>query len=136
MSNFLTISQVISKLREHYSFSSDRKLAKHLGVAESSLNTWKTRNHWNDTNLQAIFAMCVDIDIDALIRGHEYIAKNHDEERDIDISVYKELLTERDKKIQKLMKENALLRREVNRLAAEKQGYAGYSNPENKAAEP
>lgn len=121
MSNLVHIPQAISALREHYSFGSDTALAKYLGVAISTLNSWKKRDGWNANNLSIISSKCVDVNLDALLRGEEYIGK--DKKGDTKKHPTEDTLREMQGKIKAMEDEIELLRKEVNRLATEKMGF-------------
>jgi len=136
LSKLISITQAINTLREHYSFKSDTLLAKYLGISTTTLNSWKKRGHWNENNLTKISSKCVDINLDSLLRGVEYVGKNTDEEKVLNEEVLEKMLFESQENNKKLLRENLLLRKEVNRLVKDSLGYKEGTADENLAAEP
>jgi len=65
-------TEIINKLKAHYDIKSDAKFAEYLGIATTTLSSWKCRN---SLDYDLIYAKCVDIDANWLLSGHGEIVK-------------------------------------------------------------
>lgn len=61
--------RIISGIKEYYSFDSDADFARFLGISPTTLSSWQSRN---TLNWDTIFAKCVDLDFDLLIRERKF----------------------------------------------------------------
>lgn len=62
--NLQNATHIIAKLKSYYGFSNDKELAEFLGIANSTLASWKSRD---SLDWQLLFAKCEDISKEWLI---------------------------------------------------------------------
>jgi len=57
---------ILNAIKEFYNFRFDKDFAKFLGIGQTALSSWYSRNA---INWEIIFTKCVDINFDELIRN-------------------------------------------------------------------
>ena len=65
---------ILERLREYYGYKTQKELAEKLGVNQSTLTMWKTRN---SIDWDVVFTKCEDIDFHWLITGEKKYAENN-----------------------------------------------------------
>lgn len=104
---------ILNEIKEYYSFKSDVEFAKFLGIATTTLSSWYARK---TLNWDTLFAKCVDINFEILIR----------EGRVISNKIKKPELIDHNKNalemIRDLAAENALLKDKLQRIKSNNYG--------------
>jgi len=77
------VKKILSRLKEVYNLRYDSELANLLGVKQSTLSTWKSRNN---IDYDLIFAFCENINIDWLLTGEGEKYKKKDKDKDGEIT--------------------------------------------------
>ena len=95
--------QVLNTIKEYYKFKTDYEFAEYLGIRPTTLSSWYGRN---TLNWDTIFAKCVEMDYNLLIKGLTMQTKTHP-------PVYDKSALEM---IRDLSAENAMLKRDLDEL--------------------
>jgi hypothetical protein len=66
MRNKIIVSDVLDRIKVAKNLSTDTKLAAFLGLKQSSISTWKSRN---SMDIDIVFAKCNDLNMDWLLTG-------------------------------------------------------------------
>lgn len=72
--------KVIDRIKNAYNMTSDTELADHLGIAPSTLSTWKKRN---SLDYELIFSKCEDLRADYIIYGELRMFRDEHDPRNI-----------------------------------------------------
>ena len=64
---------IINRLKEHYNFKNDVEFAIYLGVATTTLSSWKSRD---SLDYDLVYAKCVGIDGNWLLSGEGEMVRN------------------------------------------------------------
>ena len=115
MSTIINKKQILNELKEYYSFKNDLEFAKFLGIAPTTLSSWYSRNTFN---WDLIFAKCVEIDFDFLIRKGKAKKKEKIKE-----NISDQIIKQHLDLIVKLSAENALLKERLSSLKNKNSGY-------------
>ena len=65
---------IVNRLKEHYQVKSDTDLARLLGVAQTTISSWKSRN---TVDFPLIITKCVGIDLNWLVSGTSIISASY-----------------------------------------------------------
>jgi len=104
---------ILNALKEYYSFKSDVDFAKFLGIATTTLSSWYARK---SLNWDTLFAKCVDINFEVLIREGRAISNKT---KKLEITDYNKNALEM---IRDLAAENALLKDKLQRIKSKNYG--------------
>jgi hypothetical protein len=96
--------EIISRIKDHYNIRSDVDFAEYLGIATTTLSSWKSRD---SLDYDLIYAKCVGINANWLLSGcGEMMIKHHS---DIETSSIKTEDNNKNKYISQLEDENKRL---------------------------
>lgn len=119
---------LISRIKEAYKLKTDTELAKFLGVANTTLSSWKARNN---IDFEKILSRCANINWNFLVYGVGPYFFNYDEQEDnsicqpkteplkSEIEVLRSIAEKNDQLIEILIKEITHLKLELQRVAKE-----------------
>lgn len=65
--------EILENIKDLYQLKTDTALAKFLGIASTTLSSWKSRD---SLDYDLVFAKCVGVDLNALINGEKMNGQN------------------------------------------------------------
>lgn len=66
MSTTIDKALILKRIKKHFELTNDAELARFFDIAPTTISSWNARD---TLNWDIIFAKCVDIDLNILIRG-------------------------------------------------------------------
>lgn len=66
MSTKRNATQILNELKKHYQYASDNEFAKFLGIAATTLSSWKSRNN---IDYDLVYSKCVGVNANWLLTG-------------------------------------------------------------------
>lgn len=127
MSTKINKTEVLNRIKEHFGFKSNAKLAAFLGIAPTTLSSWYSRDTFD---IDVIYSKCVGLNLDWLLTGRGTVLLSQPQilqaEVPNDSTFVNKLfdtIEKKDLKIEELLKENARLEERLRLTETEKSDF-------------
>lgn len=127
MSTKINKTEVLNRIKEHFGFKSNAKLAAFLGIAPTTLSSWYSRDTFD---IDIIYSKCVDLNLDWLLTGRGTVLLSQPQTLQAEVpndSTFVnrlfDTIEKKDLKIEELLKENARLEERLCLLEPDKSDF-------------